>query len=121
MSGDKPPRMHVLNLKPANKCAPWKKLAERTYRFEGCTASADAFRVNMERVNGLLMLPRYAFKSGGEWQVAVSSVAQRFFGEHMPSDQEFEEKREQMAAIANAARQSVLSEQSPDSSIKVFY
>jgi hypothetical protein len=75
----------------------------------------------MERVNGLLMLPGYTFKSGGEWQIAVKAVADRYFKGRMPSDREFEEKREEMAAIAHATRKAVLSKRPPESSLKVFF
>lgn len=77
--------------------------------------------MNMERVNGLLMLPAYAFMSGGEWQVAVKAVAERYFGKDMPSDEKFEEKRGEIAALANAARKSVLSKRTAQSSMNVFY
>jgi hypothetical protein len=113
--------MHNLNLAIARKIAPWEHLAESTYYFSACTESAAAFRINMERVNGLLMLPGYAFKSGGEWQIAVKGVADHYFGKNIPSDQEFEEKREQIAAVANAARKAAISKQAPESSMNVFY
>ena len=113
--------MHNLNLVIACKISNWEQLAARTYHFAACAESAAAFQINMERVNGLLMLPGYAFMSGGEWQVAVSAVAQRYFGKNMPSDQEFEEKREEIAALANAARKSVLGHRTAESSTNVFY
>jgi hypothetical protein len=113
--------MHVLNLHLANKAAPWQHLAARAYHFSSCTESANAFRANIERVNGLLMLPGYAFMSGGEWQVAVKTVAERYFGNDMPSDKEFAEKREEMATLANAARKNALSKRSPESAINTFY
>ncbi len=112
--------MHDLNLRMACKIANWEHLAKRTYQFTACTESAAAFQMNMERVNGLLMLPGYAFMSGGEWQVAVKAVAERYFKD-MPSDEEFEEKREEIAALANAARKSVLSKRTAESSMNVFY
>jgi hypothetical protein len=113
--------MHDLNLRMACKIANWEHLGKRTYEFTACTESAAAFQMNMERVNGLLMLPGYAFTSGGEWQVAVKAVAERYFGKDMPSDEEFEEKREKIAALANAARKSVLSRRPAESSMNVFY
>jgi len=113
--------MHDLNLGIACKIAGWEHLAQRTYSFAACKESAAAFRVNIERVNGLLMLPGYAFESGGEWQIAVKGVADRYFGKKLPSDQEFEEKRQEIAAIANEARKRALSKRSPESSMKVFY
>jgi len=113
--------MHTLNVVIACKIANWDQLAKRSYRFEACTQSAAVFQVNMERVNGLLMLPGYAFMSGGEWQVAVNEVAKRYFGKNMPSEQEFEEKREEIAALANAARKDVLSKRPAESSMNVFF
>ena len=113
--------MHTLNVVIACKIANWEQLAKRAYRFEACTQSAAVFQVNMERVNGLLMLPGYAFMSAGEWQVAVNEVAKRYFGKNMPSEQEFEEKREEIAALANAARKDVLSKRPAESSMNVFF
>jgi hypothetical protein len=115
-----PSWMHDLNLRMACKIANWEHLAKRTYQFAACTESAAAFQMNRERVNGLLMLPGYAFMSGGEWQVAVKAVAERYFKD-MPSDEKFEEKREEIAALANAARKSVLGKRTAESSMNVFY
>src|SRR5882724_8748739 len=109
--------MHDLNIVMACKTANWEQLAKRTYRFAACTESAAAFQVNMERVNGLLMLPGYAFMNGGEWQVAVSEVAKRYFRENMPTDKEFEEKRDEIAGLANTIRKGVLATRSAESSM----
>ena len=98
----------------------WRALAERTYAHTACNEAATAFKANMLRVNGLLMLPGYAFMSGENWQSCVNAAAKHFFGENRPTDEQFAENEEAMTNLAATLREKALRERSPESAQRSF-
>lgn len=93
----------------------WVDTARTDYPFEACTEAATSFKENMAAANGLLIIPGYAFMSGEQWMSCARAASQHFFGNRLPTDQEFSEKREEMTAIASAARQHALDAQTRES------
>ncbi len=112
--------MPALNVGLACRFAKWDQFENWSYVFSGCTIAAQAYQVNMERANGILMLPGYAFMSGEQWQSCANAAVQHFFGDTRPSDEEFEKQHDQMNDWAAAARKDALGKISPESRANSF-
>ena len=112
--------MHEMDFGAACRIIDWRALAERTYAHTACNEAATAFKANMLRVNGLLMLPGYAFMSGENWQSCVNAAAKHFFGENRPTDEQFAENEEAMTNLAATLREKALRERSPESAQRSF-
>ena len=113
--------MHQLHIEEACLVPDWKRLNPQRYDSFVCTDCLSVYETNMERANGILMLPGYSFMSGGHWQSCSSAVAKKILGTLNPSKEEFENNREVMNAAAATARQHALSIQTPESKVKALF